>query len=105
MKKEVIQKSHYKEIDFLYALGAVLTILGHSHPNDWSTFPGEWIEFIYLFHMPLFFCDSRLFTSLIKRHRAGRIWQMAYGKGTATFNAVFCIITFGISSEIHIGTR
>lgn len=43
------------EIDILYTVGIILAILGHSHPNDWNTFPGEWIEFIYLFHMPLFF--------------------------------------------------
>lgn len=35
--------------------GHWLVILGHSHPNDWSTFPGEWVRFIYYFHMPLFF--------------------------------------------------
>lgn len=75
MKKEVIQKSHYKEIDFLYALGAVLTILGHSHPNDWSTFPGEWIEFIYLFHMPLFFAIAGFLLASSKG-----IEQAGYGR-------------------------
>ena len=49
------QKNRLHEIDILYALGAILVILGHSHPNDWTTFPGEWVEFIYSFHMPLFF--------------------------------------------------
>lgn len=44
-----------KEIDILYAFGVILTIIGHSHPNDWTTFPGKPIEFIYFFHMPLFF--------------------------------------------------
>ena len=48
-------KKRFREIDVLYALGALLVILGHSHPNDWSTFPGEWVRFIYYFHMPLFF--------------------------------------------------
>lgn len=24
------------EIDILYALGTLLAILGHSHPNDWT---------------------------------------------------------------------
>ncbi len=48
-------KRHYHEVDILYALGTILAILGHSHPNDWSKFPGQWVEFIYFFHMPLFF--------------------------------------------------
>lgn len=55
MKDTAAEKKHYHEIDLLYAFGAILAILGHSHPNDWSTFPGQWVEFIYLFHMPLFF--------------------------------------------------
>lgn len=42
-------KKRFREIDVLYALGALLVILGHSHPNDWSTFPGEWVRFIYLY--------------------------------------------------------
>ena len=46
------------EIGLLYTLGVLLTILGHSHPNDWSTFPSQPIDFIYSFHMPLFFCIS-----------------------------------------------
>lgn len=55
MTAEANAKLHLREIDILYALGALLAILGHSHPNDWSLFPGKWIEFIYCFHMPLFF--------------------------------------------------
>lgn len=46
------------EIGLLYTFGVILTILGHSHPNDWSTFPAQPVEFIYSFHMPLFFCIS-----------------------------------------------
>lgn len=46
------------EIGLLYTFGVLLTILGHSHPNDWTTFPSQPIEFIYSFHMPLFFCIS-----------------------------------------------
>ena len=46
------------EIGLLYAIGVLLTILGHSHPNDWTTFPAQPVEFIYSFHMPLFFCIS-----------------------------------------------
>lgn len=55
MTVESKPKLRLREIDMLYALGTLLVILGHSHPNDWSTFPGKWIEFIYTFHMPLFF--------------------------------------------------
>lgn len=46
------------EISWLYTFGVILTILGHSHPNDWTTFPSQPVEFIYSFHMPLFFCIS-----------------------------------------------
>ena len=55
MKYALEEKKHFHEIDVLYALGAILAILGHSHPNDWNAFPGQWVEFIYSFHMPLFF--------------------------------------------------
>ena len=58
MTVESKPKLRLREIDMLYALGTLLVILGHSHPNDWSTFPGKWIEFIYTFHMPLFFAIS-----------------------------------------------
>ena len=47
------------EIDILYTFGAILAVFGHSHPNDWSVFDGTFlyhtINFIYTFHMPLFF--------------------------------------------------
>lgn len=46
------------EIGLLYTIGVLLTILGHSHQNDWTAFPYKPIEFIYSFHMPLFFCIS-----------------------------------------------
>lgn len=46
------------EIGMLYTFGVLLTILGHSHSNDWTTFPSQPVEFIYSFHMPLFFCIS-----------------------------------------------
>lgn len=55
MNSAQTEKEYYHEIDLLYAFGAILAILGHSHPNDWDIFPGQWVEFIYLFHMPLFF--------------------------------------------------
>lgn len=46
------------EISLLYTFGVLLTILGHSHSGDWTTFPPQPVEFIYSFHMPLFFCIS-----------------------------------------------
>lgn len=46
-------------IDNLYAIGLILVVLGHSHPSDWSSFSGTGFErlinFLYIFHMPLFF--------------------------------------------------
>lgn len=48
-----------QDIDILYSIGAILAVLGHSHPNDWASFDGtvfyHIIVFIYTFHMPLFF--------------------------------------------------
>lgn len=53
------RKRRWKEIDNLYAIGMILVVLGHSHSSDWSSFSETFlkplIEFIYVFHMPLFF--------------------------------------------------
>lgn len=55
----LFKKKHYTEIDHLYTIGVVLVILGHSHSSDWDTFSGTILEtaleFLYTFHMPLFF--------------------------------------------------
>lgn len=60
------------EIALLYTIGVVLTILGHSHPNDWTMFPAQPVDFIYSFHMPLFFCISGyLFTKSSALERDG----------------------------------
>ncbi len=60
------------EIGLLYTIGVLLTISGHSHPNDWTTFPSQPVEFIYSFHMPLFFCISGyLFTKSSSLERDG----------------------------------
>lgn len=40
MNQLPVQSDRLHEIDVLYAIGMPLAILGHSHPNDWSTFPG-----------------------------------------------------------------
>ena len=53
------QARRWPQIDFLYALGILLVLIGHSHSSDWSVFKGtvlqETIGFLYIFHMPLFF--------------------------------------------------
>lgn len=52
-------KKRWTEIDNLYAIGTLLVVLGHSHSSDWNSFAGTimvpLINFIYAFHMPLFF--------------------------------------------------
>lgn len=52
----------WKEIEILYSIGIILVLIGHSHSSDWSKFEGTVlyyvIEFVYLFHMPLFFFIS-----------------------------------------------
>lgn len=69
------------EIDVLYGLGTLLAILGHSHPNDWSSFPGKWVEFIYLFHMPLFFLIAGFLLaeskSLMRQSYGKWLWEKA----------------------------
>ena len=54
-----MSRKHWYEIDNLYTMGTFLVILGHSHSSDWDSFAGRPLEtminFIYLFHMPLFF--------------------------------------------------
>ena len=59
MRELAFKKQHYTEIDHLYTIGIVLVILGHSHSSDWNTFSGTILEtvleFLYTFHMPLFF--------------------------------------------------
>ena len=68
-----------KEIDFLYALGTILVIFGHSHSSDWSRIAGtpyEYVNnFIYTFHMPLFF-----FVSGFLLMNSGKIMRIGYGK-------------------------
>lgn len=55
-------KKRWKEIDVLYTIGIILVLIGHSHSSDWSSFRGTTLEkaiqFIYTFHMPLFFFIS-----------------------------------------------
>lgn len=55
------KKGRLHEIDILYAIGTILVIFGHSHSSDWLSFPtcfAKCIEFVYAFHMPLFFLIS-----------------------------------------------
>ena len=50
------------EIDILYTFGAILAVFGHSHPSNWLIFKETSLwnvtNFIYSFHMPLFFIIS-----------------------------------------------
>ena len=67
---------HYTEIDHLYTLGIVLVILGHSHSSEWNTFSGTIletiIEFLYTFHMALYFAIAGfLFASSSRIEREG----------------------------------
>lgn len=68
-----------KEIDFLYTLGTILVIFGHSHSSDWTRISGTPYEvinnFIYTFHMPLFFSISGFLLM-----NSGRIIRIGYGK-------------------------
>ena len=74
MNQLPVQSDRLHEIDVLYAIGTLLAILGHSHPNDWSTFPGGWVTFLYYFHMPLFFLIAGF---LLARSR--RVERIGYG--------------------------
>lgn len=53
------ESKRYYQIDVLYSIGVLLVILGHSHYSDWNLFQGTLVEtvinYIYTFHMPLFF--------------------------------------------------
>ena len=52
-------KAKRNDINILYSIGAILAVLGHSHPNAGAGYEGsvfnQIIIFIYTFHMPLFF--------------------------------------------------
>lgn len=74
MNQLPVQSDRLHEIDVLYAIGTLLAILGHSHPNDWSTFPGGWVTFLYYFHMPLFFLIAGFLLA-----RSGRVEHIGYG--------------------------
>lgn len=67
------------DVDFLYALGIVLVIIGHSHPSDWSLFSDTIfcpvLGFIYMFHMPLFF-----FVAGFLLMRSSSVQRRGYGK-------------------------
>lgn len=52
-------KAKRNDINILYSIGAILAVLGHSHPNAGAGYEGsifnQILIFIYTFHMPLFF--------------------------------------------------
>ena len=67
-----------KEIDFLYTLGTILVIFGHSHSSDWTRIAGtpyEYINnFIYTFHMPLYL---RVLADELRKDNEDWLWKMA----------------------------
>lgn len=49
---------HLKFVSYLYCFGALLVVIGHSTPTSFSDMPeviNTFRDFIYAFHMPLFF--------------------------------------------------
>lgn len=88
-----------KEIDFLYTLGTVLVVFGHSHSSDWTRIAGtpyeSVINFIYTFHMPLFFFVAGfLFLNSGKLQRVG-YWNWIGDKALKIFVPyVFLTIIF-----------
>ncbi len=88
-----------KEIDFLYTLGTVLVIFGHSHSSDWSKFTGTFFEtainFIYSFHMPLFFFVAGfLFSNSKKLLKVGYSKWLVEKSAKILFPYVFLTIIF-----------
>ncbi len=84
------------EIGILYTIGVLLTILGHSHSNDWTTFPTQPVEFIYSFHMPLFFCIAGyLFIKSNSLERDGYLkWITDKGKRLLIPYFVISVVSF-----------
>lgn len=75
----MINLKRFNQIDVIYTIGTLLVLLGHSHYSDWNLVYGTpmdaIINFIYVFHMPLFFFVAGfLFMNSSKLERVG------YGK-------------------------
>lgn len=75
----MVEKKRDLRIDALYAIGTLLVLIGHSHSSDWSVFRGTVLEqiinFIYVFHMPLFYTIGGLLFQ-----RSNRIERDGYRK-------------------------
>lgn len=97
-----------KEIDFLYALGTILVVLGHSHSSDWTRISGTpyefIINFIYTFHMPLFFfVAGYLFLNSGKLLRVG-YWYWIGEKALKIFVPYFFLTIAFLIPKMHMDT-
>lgn len=63
-------------IDILYGIGAILVIFGHSHPihGEYPDALHQVIDFIYLFHMPLFFFISGILVRYSSNGKQTSVW-------------------------------
>lgn len=77
-------KNRLHEIDILYAFGTILVIFGHSHSSDWDSFSiyfAKCIDFVYTFHMPLFFIVAGFL--LARSNTVSRLGYFAWLKDKA----------------------
>lgn len=90
-----MKTKHFHEVDFMYTLGVILVIIGHSHTSDWTKIYGTPIDyvinFIYTFHMPLFFAIAGfLFLNSHKIERIG-FWKYIGEKAIKLFVPYFSL--------------
>ena len=98
----------YHEVDFMYTLGVILVLIGHSHSSDWTKIYGTPIEyiisFIYAFHMPLFFSISGfLFMNSHKIEKIG-YWKYIADKGIKLFVPYFFLSLIVLFPKMHSDT-
>lgn len=65
------QKKQLRFITILYGIAAILVVFGHSHPLH-IEYPLGPVQWVYRFHMPLFFLISGILTAYTAPGR--RIW-------------------------------
>lgn len=98
----------YHEVDFMYTLGVVLVLIGHSHSSDWTKIYGTLIDyiisFIYAFHMPLFFSISGfLFMNSNKIERVG-YWKYIGEKALKLFVPYFFLSFIVLFPKMRLDT-
>ena len=98
----------YHEVDFMYTLGVILVLIGHSHSSDWTKIYGTPIEyiisFIYAFHMPLFFSISGFL--FMNSHKIEKIGYCKYiaDKGIKLFVPYFFLSLIVLFPKMHSDT-